>query len=78
MLLRIVEPADVPEFYVTGLGDFELKNGLIRLAFYADHGVAGGLAREGAIKVRLVMPREAERAMCRQVTALITDHEPWH
>ena len=69
---RLVEPANVPEFYVTGIGDVELRDRIIRLALFSEaHG-------ERIIRVRLVMPISARLAMRDQVDEAIAAHEPWH
>lgn len=78
--VRVIEPDSVPEFFVTHLADFEIRAGLIRLAFSVDRHLVTGVAyapfkaHPSIVRCRLVMPLDRERAMNREITDLIAEY----
>lgn len=77
---RIIEPDNVPEFFVTHLADINVRCGLIRFALACERHLSIGTAyapftrTESIVRVRLCMPIDRENAMNGEVRRFLAEH----
>jgi len=67
---RVFEPFGLQEFYVDGLGNFHLANGILRCAAFTQQQAPGGRTQSIAV-FRLIMPATGARTSIDKATTCL-------